>query len=66
MLPLHCPRPEDSLWNSHPRVYVPVEDTGHARCPYCGTEFVMVGGDEAEGPGDASVDTDAAAIFGAD
>jgi uncharacterized Zn-finger protein len=40
-LPLHCPLPEMSLWNSHPRVYLPIEKTGHAKCPYCGTEFVL-------------------------
>ena len=38
-LPLHCPLPEMSLWNSHPRVYLPIEKTGAAKCPYCGTDF---------------------------
>lgn len=38
-LPLHCPLPEMSLWNSHPRVYLPIEKTGSAKCPYCGTDF---------------------------
>lgn len=42
-LPLHCPLPDMSLWSSHPRVYLPVEKTGHAKCPYCGTEFVLKG-----------------------
>lgn len=41
-LPLHCPLPEMSLWNSHPRVYLPVEETGKAKCPYCGTEFTLI------------------------
>ena len=40
-LPLHCPLPESSLWNSHPRVFIPVEDTGEAHCPYCGAHFVL-------------------------
>ena len=40
-LPLHCPLPDMSLWNSHPRVYLPIEDTGTAKCPYCGTEFTL-------------------------
>jgi len=40
-LPLHCPLASMSLWNSHPRVYLPIEQTGHARCPYCGTEYVL-------------------------
>lgn len=41
-LPLHCPTPDTSLWNSHPRVYLPIEQTGKAKCPYCGTEFRLV------------------------
>ena len=40
-LPLHCPLPEMSLWNSHPRVYLPIEKTGKAKCPYCGSEFTL-------------------------
>jgi uncharacterized Zn-finger protein len=40
-LPLHCPLPNMSLWNSHPRVYLPIEETGQAKCPYCGTEFKL-------------------------
>lgn len=40
-LPLHCPLPEMTLWNSHPRVYLPIEDSGFAKCPYCGTEFTL-------------------------
>lgn len=41
-LPLHCPLPGSSLWNSHPRVYLPIEDQGgHARCPYCGAEYLL-------------------------
>jgi uncharacterized Zn-finger protein len=38
-LPLSCPMPQMSLWNSHPRVYLPIEKTGWAKCPYCGAEF---------------------------
>ena len=40
-LPLHCPLPEMSLWNQHPRVYLPIEDSGKSKCPYCGTEFIL-------------------------
>lgn len=40
-LPLSCPMPEMELWNSHPRVYLPIEDTGKARCPYCSAEFIL-------------------------
>ena len=40
-LPVHCPMEGSSLWNSHPRVFIPVETTGSAKCPYCGTEYVL-------------------------
>ncbi len=40
-LPLSCPMPSMSLWNSHPRVYLPIEATGWAKCPYCSAEFVL-------------------------
>ena len=43
-LPLHCPMPSMLLWNSHPRVFLPIEDTGEALCPYCGTHYVLKGG----------------------
>lgn len=38
-LPLSCPMPGMYLWNSHPRVFLPVEETGEAKCPYCGAEY---------------------------
>lgn len=41
-LPLSCPTHEQKLWNSHPRVYLPIEETGNARCPYCSAEYVLV------------------------
>ncbi len=41
-LPLSCPTPEMKLWNSHPRVYLPIEKTGEAVCPYCSAHFVLV------------------------
>ena len=41
-LPLHCPLPGTSLWNSHPRVFLPIEDTGEAVCPYCGARYTLV------------------------
>jgi uncharacterized Zn-finger protein len=40
-LPLHCPMPGMSLWSSHPRVYLPIEGTGRAKCPYCGADFIL-------------------------
>ncbi len=38
-LPLSCPRAEDEVWNMHPRVYLPIEKTGEAVCPYCGAKY---------------------------
>ena len=46
-LPLHCPTPSMMLWNAHPRVYLPIQKTGEALCPYCGTRFVLAGGPQA-------------------
>jgi uncharacterized Zn-finger protein len=43
-LPLHCPLPSQKLWNAHPRVYLPIEATGEARCPYCGTLYKLQSG----------------------
>lgn len=40
-LPLSCPMPGMTLWNSHPRVYLPIEDSGEERCPYCGAVYVL-------------------------
>lgn len=40
-LPLHCPTPPMQLWNSHPRVFLPIEDAGEALCPYCGTLYIL-------------------------
>ena len=40
-LPLSCPMSGMELWNSHPRVYLPIEETGEAKCPYCGANFIL-------------------------
>jgi uncharacterized Zn-finger protein len=40
-LPLACPMPSMQVWNSHPRVYLPIEKTGSAVCPYCDAEFIL-------------------------
>ena len=40
-LPLSCPMPGMSLWNSHPKVYLPIEDRGTVKCPYCGADYVL-------------------------
>ena len=40
-LPLSCPMPGMHLWNSHPRVYLPIEKTCWAKCPYCSAEYTL-------------------------
>ena len=40
-LPLSCPVPNQEVWNLHPRVYLPIEKTGEAVCPYCGTRYIL-------------------------
>lgn len=43
-LPLQCPAPQATLWNSHPRVFLPiVENGGQIQCPYCGAEYRLQG-----------------------
>lgn len=41
-LPAYCPTEDMGLWNSHPRVYIPLEEEKEANCPYCGTLFILV------------------------
>jgi uncharacterized Zn-finger protein len=40
-LPLSCPMPNMILWNSHPRVYLPIKETGKETCPYCGAVYIL-------------------------
>ena len=44
-LPLHCPLPSMYLWNSHPKVYLPIEATGEAKCPYCSATYRLTDAD---------------------
>lgn len=41
-LPLSCPMPNMRIWDGHPRVYLPIQTTGKATCPYCGTHYTLV------------------------
>tara|TARA_Y100000588_G_C14237004_1_gene917787 strand:- start:765 stop:959 length:195 start_codon:yes stop_codon:yes gene_type:complete len=41
-LPLSCPTDHMVLWNAHPKVYLPIEETGQETCPYCGTCFELI------------------------
>ena len=38
-LPLACPPQWDKFWSQHPRVFLPIEKTGEATCPYCGAQY---------------------------
>lgn len=29
------------LWNSHPKVFLPIEQEGEAKCPYCGATYYL-------------------------
>jgi uncharacterized Zn-finger protein len=40
-LPLSCPMSGMHLWNSHPRVFLPIEQAGWAKCPYCSAEYLL-------------------------
>ncbi len=40
-LPLSCPMPSMRLWDAHPKVFLPIEETGTAQCPYCGAKFIL-------------------------
>lgn len=41
-LPLSCPMSTQRLWDAHPKVYLPIEQRGHAVCPYCETEYFLI------------------------
>lgn len=41
-VPLSCPTPRMPLWNSHPRIYLPIQESGLEQCPYCGTVYILV------------------------
>jgi uncharacterized Zn-finger protein len=40
-LPAYCPNPAMPLWSSHPRVFLDFGHDGVAKCPYCGTEYML-------------------------
>ena len=46
-LPLHCPMPGKRLWDSHPKVYLPMAEGGEQTCPYCGTRYHLTGAPES-------------------
>lgn len=40
-LPLSCPPRDLRVWDAHPRVYLPIEETGEYLCPYCGALYIL-------------------------
>jgi len=40
-LPVSCPMPGMYLWNSHPKVYLALEEEGRVKCPYCGATYAL-------------------------
>lgn len=41
-LPLSCPMKGMEVWDAHPKVYLPIEETGEAECPYCSAQFTLI------------------------
>ena len=48
---IFCPSPKTGmqLWNSHPRVFLEIAQTGGAKCPYCGTVYKLREGEHVGG-----------------
>ncbi|HEX7890898.1 MAG TPA: zinc-finger domain-containing protein [Ramlibacter sp.] len=48
---IFCPSPKTGmqLWNSHPRVFLEIAQTGGAKCPYCGTVYKLKAGEHFGG-----------------
>ena len=48
---IFCPSPKADmkLWNSHPRVYLDIAQSGAAKCPYCGTVYRLKDGEQVGG-----------------
>ena len=42
-LPLCCPLSNEKLWDRHPRVYLPIEQTHEKKitCPYCSATYIL-------------------------
>lgn len=38
-LPLRCPMPAMLSWNSHPRVFLDIDN--EIICPYCSTKYIL-------------------------
>ncbi len=42
-LPVYCPGPKAPLWSMHPRIYLPIEQSGRISCPYCSATYELKG-----------------------
>ena len=40
-LPLSCPMPDTTLWDAHPKVFLPIEREGEVTCPYCSAHYTL-------------------------
>lgn len=39
---LSCPLQNMSLWNMHPKVYLAIDASNEAVCPYCSTHYISI------------------------
>jgi uncharacterized Zn-finger protein len=48
---IFCPSPKAKmlLWNTHPRIYLDIAQSGAAKCPYCGTVYKLREGEVVGG-----------------
>jgi uncharacterized Zn-finger protein len=48
---IFCPSPKADmkLWNTHPRIYLDIAQSGAAKCPYCGTVYKLKEGEHFAG-----------------
>ncbi|MCC2673874.1 MAG: zinc-finger protein [Ramlibacter sp.] len=48
---IFCPSPKADmkLWNSHPRIYLDIAQSGSAKCAYCGTVYKLREGEHFGG-----------------
>jgi uncharacterized Zn-finger protein len=46
-LPAYCPNKAMTVWSSHPRVSLDFDEHGHAKCPYCSTQYQLKAGAHA-------------------
>ena len=48
---IFCPSPKADmkLWNTHPRIYLDIAQSGAAKCPYCGTVYKLKEGEHFGG-----------------